>query len=246
MFLNINMLCTANVLYAFAESSIIGKIIVIGLVLGSVIVWTFMISKRAELKDYERQNDKFYHAYNRHDNPLTLYQQNNTFHGSPAYAIYENSCREFTKIIGVGDDDIDLFMGVDPEKDLSISTKQMKYVQNNAESVLADSILILDKNMSFLASASTVAPFLGLLGTVWGVMEAFAGMAATGSALLSEVAPGISSALLTTIVGLIVALPSSIGYNMLGDRIRSETVSLENFVVRLVDDLEQSYLSKGE
>ena len=246
MFFNINMLCTANALYAFVESSIIGKIIVIGLVVGSVVVWTFMIGKSAELKDCERQNEKFYHAFNRHDNPLTLYQQNNTFNGSPAYAIYKNCCIEFTKIIGVNDDDVDLFMGVDPEKDLSISSKQMRYVQNSAESALADSILIMEKNMSVLASASTVAHFLGLLGTVWVVMEAFAGMAATGSALLSEVAPGISSALLTTIVGLIVALPSSIGYNLLGDRIRSETVGLENFVVRLVDGLEQSYVSKGE
>jgi biopolymer transport protein TolQ len=246
MFFSIDMLCTANALYAFAESSIIGKIIVIGLAVGSVVVWTFMISKSAQLKDCDRQNAKFYHAYNRYDNPLTLYQQNKAFNGSPAYGIYVNSCKELTKIIGVNGDDIDLFMGVDPEKELSLSAKQMRYVKNNTESVLADSILILEKNMSVLASASTVAPFLGLLGTVWGVMEAFAGMAATGSALLSEVAPGISSALLTTIVGLVVALPSSIGYNILGDRIRSHTVGLENFVVRLVGDLEQNYLAKGE
>lgn len=246
MILDVNMLCTANALYAFVESSIIGKIIVMGLVFGSVVVWTFMISKRCDLKYYERQNAKFYHAYKRYDNPLTIYYQRTIFEGSPAYDIYVNTCKELSKILGIDDDSVDLFMGVDPEKNLYLSSKQMRYVQNNAESVLADSILILDKNMSVLASASTVAPFLGLLGTVWGVMEAFAGMAATGSALLSEVAPGISSALLTTIVGLIVALPSSIGYNLLSDRIRSQTVGLENFVVLLVGDLEQTYLAKGD
>ena len=83
--------------------------------------------------------------------------------------------------------------------------------------------------MGLLATAVSAAPFLGLLGTVWGVMDAFSGMADSGSAALSAVAPGISGALLTTIIGLIVALPSMIGYNLLSSKIRHIAVQMDNF-----------------
>ena len=95
--------------------------------------------------------------------------------------------------------------------------------------------------MGFLATAVTTAPFLGLLGTVWGVMAAFGGMAAQKSAQLSAVAPGISSALLTTVVGLLVALPSAIGYNLLSNQIRQLCVKTDNFAQELVSDIETHY-----
>ena len=99
--------------------------------------------------------------------------------------------------------------------------------------------------MGLLATAVTAAPFLGLLGTVWGVMEAFSGMAATGSPMLSAVAPGISGALLTTVVGLLVALPSSIGYNMLSNKIRRFCVEMDNFSQELNQDVERYFLHEG-
>ena len=100
--------------------------------------------------------------------------------------------------------------------------------------------------MGLLATAVTGAPFLGLLGTVWGVMDAFKAMAVTGSVMLSEVAPGISGALLTTVVGLLVALPSLIGYNLLSSEIRRMSVAMENFSDELVKDLERHFLRPEE
>ena len=79
---------------------------------------------------------------------------------------------------------------------------------------------------------------------VWGVMDAFGGMAVTGSAMLSAVAPGISSALLTTVVGLLVALPSAIGYNILSDQIRKLSVNMDNFVQEFTADVERHYLQQ--
>ena len=93
-----------------------------------------------------------------------------------------------------------------------------------------------------IASAVTTAPFLGLLGTVWGVMDSFGGMGVTGSAMLSAVAPGISGALLTTVVGLLVALPSAICYNLLSDQIRRLSVEMDNFVQEFMSDIERLYL----
>jgi biopolymer transport protein TolQ len=95
--------------------------------------------------------------------------------------------------------------------------------------------------MGLVATAASTAPFLGLLGTVWGVMEAFGGMALGGTAMLSAVAPGISGALLTTVVGLLVALPSVVGYNLLSDSIRRISVEMDNFVDELMADVERQY-----
>ena len=93
-----------------------------------------------------------------------------------------------------------------------------------------------------MATAVTACPFLGLLGTVWGVMDAFSGMAVAGSAQLSAVAPGIAAALLTTVVGLLVALPSAIGYNILTSRVRELQVRTENFSQELIADIQRNFL----
>jgi len=119
---------------------------------------------------------------------------------------------------------------------------QISSVRNVAERTMADQALLLENSMGLLATAVTTAPFLGLRGTVWGVMDAFGGMAVTGSAMLSAVAPGISGALLTTVVGLLVALPSAIGYNMLSDQIRRLCVEMDNFSQELISDVERQYL----
>ena len=83
--------------------------------------------------------------------------------------------------------------------------------------------------MGYLAAGTTIAPFLGLLGTVWGVLDAFQVMGAKGAVNLSEVAPSLSTAMLTTVVGLVVAIPSVVGYNLLVNRIRRITISLDGF-----------------
>ncbi|MCK5849589.1 MAG: MotA/TolQ/ExbB proton channel family protein, partial [Kiritimatiellae bacterium] len=137
----------------------------------------------------------------------------------------------------------DLFMGGVGTSQKTLSELQMSAVRNVAERELADQVLLLENNMGILATATTTAPFLGLLGTVWGVMEAFGGMASAGGSSLSEVAPGISGALLTTVVGLLVALPSAVGYNILSDIIRRVTVEMDNFSQEMVSDMERHYLS---
>ena len=96
--------------------------------------------------------------------------------------------------------------------------------------------------MGILATAVNASPFLGLLGTVWGVMEAFTGMAMVGTATLSAVAPGIAAALLTTVMGLLVALPSAIGYNLLAGQIAELQVQTSNFSKEFMDRVQTSFL----
>jgi biopolymer transport protein TolQ len=92
--------------------------------------------------------------------------------------------------------------------------------------------------MIFLASIVSGAPFIGLLGTVWGVMEAFSSVAAQQNAGIPQLAPGVSGAMLATIAGLIVAIPSVFGYNLLLGNTRSMVTELENFSSSLADRIE--------
>ena len=89
--------------------------------------------------------------------------------------------------------------------------------------------------LTFLATTGSTTPFIGLLGTVWGIMNAFRGIGATGSASLAVVAPGIAEALITTAAGLAAAIPAVIAYNYFLSRARSMTVEMEDFSEELID-----------
>jgi biopolymer transport protein ExbB/TolQ len=236
------MFPVAGVNFAWVNSNPSGKFIVVLLLVGSVFAWSVMLVKIKELLAANRSSRQFVAAYRKEGDPVGLFLKRRTFIASPLHTIYLAACNE----IGVGleargIDPQDLFLGGVGSTDRGLDKSHINAVRNVSERTVADQAMILENNMGFLATATTTAPFLGLLGTVWGVMEAFAGMAAKGSAMLSAVAPGISGALLTTVVGLIVALPSAIGYNMLSDRIRRLTVQMDNFAQELVADIERHY-----
>jgi biopolymer transport protein ExbB/TolQ len=97
--------------------------------------------------------------------------------------------------------------------------------------------------MIILATAVSGAPFIGLLGTVWGVMETFADVAKAGSASLAAMAPGVSAALITTVTGLLVAIPAMFGYNYLVTTVRGMIVGLDNFAAELTSAFEHRYVS---
>ena len=101
-----------------------------------------------------------------------------------------------------------------------VSEEQIIAIEAVMESQISKEITSLESGVSFLATVVSVCPFLGLFGTVWGVMLSFVGMAQAGSADIAAMAPGIASALLTTVVGLVVAIPSVIGYNMITGMIK--------------------------
>jgi biopolymer transport protein ExbB/TolQ len=120
----------------------------------------------------------------------------------------------------------------------------MEHVKRAMENVVAQESLKLESGLIWLAVASNGAPFLGLLGTVWGVMSTFAGIAQQGSATMAAMAPGVSAALITTVAGLLVAIPSMFGYNGLVHSLRVFTVGLDNFAQELVSKMESEFLEE--
>ncbi|MCF7818703.1 MAG: MotA/TolQ/ExbB proton channel family protein [Kiritimatiellales bacterium] len=232
---------------AFLDSSFSGKAIVIILGFGSAGAWTIMITKGWQLKLAGNATAAFLAAFRTERNPTALFTKREEYRGSPLNTIYKAGCNALGgELQAHGIDPDDLLMGdLTSESHRRLNRSQMETLRAVVDRNVADEVLNLEEQMGLLATAVSAAPFLGLLGTVWGVMEAFSGMAQSGSAALSAVAPGISAALLTTIVGLLVALPSMIGYNLLSAKIRQISVQMDNFSQEFVSAIQNSYVIEG-
>lgn len=130
---------------------------------------------------------------------------------------------------------IEVKEGESPEQ---LRAARVEHVVNALQRALANRTLGYESSMIFLATIVSGAPFFGLLGTVWGVMDAFGAIGVQSSATLQNLAPGVSGALLTTVAGLCVAIPSVFGYNYLLSRTKVLVTELENFASSLADVIE--------
>ena len=125
-----------------------------------------------------------------------------------------------------------------------VSLKSVEHIKGLIESAVARESVALESGIILLAIAVSGAPFMGLLGTVWGVMEVFSAAAQEGNASLTTVAPGVAAALATTVAGLMVAIPSMFGYNWLVHNLRVATVEMDNFAQELSAKIEAEYLQE--
>jgi len=105
---------------------------------------------------------------------------------------------------------------------------------------VSEEVAKLERNMNWLATTATVSPFIGLFGTVWGIIDAFHGLGTAGAATLRAVAPGISEALITTAAGLFAAIPAVIFYNLLNNQIREFGSRMDDFTLELLNAVERS------
>lgn len=230
------------VLDTFLISDAVGKVIVVALVLASIVAWCIMLAKHLELRRVERSDRDFHRAFDRQENPLEIYVRGPAHPDSPMARVYDKACqalkREFETQAHKQHrtlDRIDLLQ----EK---LSALQIDSIRKVGECEAANQILLIEDQMSWLGTVYTTAPMMGLFGTVWGVMAAFHGMGQHGTPNIAAVAPGISSAMLTTVVGLMVAIPSAAGCNKLNEKIRFLGIQLENFPEEFAAKLQQAFL----
>ena len=240
--ISFSLLPLADFLYAYRVSGFLsGKLIIYILLAASVVSWTVMVTKWIELKQAQLETKRFLQAFRREQHPLGLFLRKQKFSGSPLFMIYESACQNLGIELDARGTDTELFhSGL--ESKTSLNLMQLGAVRNAAERQIADQQLLIESKMGFLSTAVSASPLLGLLGTVWGVLDSFSQMAIQGVANLSAVAPGIASALLTTVVGLLVAIPSSIGYNMLIAKIRVMAVQMDNYADEFMAQLQRTFI----
>ena len=234
----------SGIVYAFLESTFEGKLVLLVLFVGSIFSWSVMITKIRVLNFAKKQSEAFMELFRHDRQPLQIFEQELNFEGSPLYQIYKAGCDELCfQLLGstVVDETFKARLQMAPR----ITASQMRSIKVAMERAVGESALELESQMIILSTAVSGAPFVGLLGTVWGVMDAFGGIAAAGTANLAAMAPGVSGALITTVTGLLVAIPAMFGYNFLVTSVRSMIVSCDNFAAELASELDHRYVSHG-
>ena len=220
----------SGLLNYFFLSNSAGQLIILALGLFSAIAWTVMLSKYMELQNLRKLNRKFQTDLNQAPSLLNLAREV-TFNESVPFAAL------------VGDATHAYFRAVEIDSASRDRENAIDHSENALRRAVAQQSILYENKMVLLASIVTGAPFMGLLGTVWGVMDAFGAIALESSASLQKLAPGVAGALLTTVAGLLVAIPSVFGYNFLLSLTKKCVIDLENFASLVADriELEDTY-----
>jgi biopolymer transport protein TolQ len=234
----------SGLVYAFLECTPEGKLILVTLFIASIFSWSVMVTKFRYLKFCQRQNARFLDLFHQDRQPLRIFEAGVEFEGSNIYEIYESGSDELCFQM-LGSTEVDETFAARVKVADKITPAQMRAVQAAMERAVGESALKLESQMIVLSTAVSGAPFLGLLGTVWGVMDAFTGIAMAGNANLAAMAPGISGSLITTIIGLLVAIPAMFGYNFLVTTVRSMLVQADNFAAEFASEIEHRFVELG-
>lgn len=232
---------TGGLIYAFENCTLPGKLVLLSLFIASLLSWTVMATKFKQLKRAKDRRDDFLSAFRGNRLPLSLYEAQARFRGTPVFTVYQDGCEELCLQM-LGSAEVDETFAARLETAPRISPAQMGVVKTAMERSVGESALALEARMVLLSTVVSGAPFLGLLGTVWGVMETFGDVAQAGKANLAAMAPGVSAALITTVTGLIVAIPAMFGHNYLISSLRGMVVELELFAAELASVFEHKYV----
>jgi biopolymer transport protein TolQ len=219
--------------YAIENATTEGKATVIVLLGLSLFSWTIILTKFWQLRIARKAAKKFFDAYASTRDPLDIKKRGDEFDGAPAYALYERGAEELAYQLEKNP--------VTVKGERRISPSSFESVKVVLEEAAAAQAMALEKGMIVLSTAVAGGPFIGLLGTVWGVMSTFAGIAASNSASLTAMAPGVAAALVATVTGLLVAIPAMFAYNFMVTTIRTITQELDGFASRYANQIEHVY-----
>jgi biopolymer transport protein TolQ len=243
--------------YAIQNATMEGKITVLALLVLSLFSWTIIITKVRQLLIASAATKKFMAAYSATRDPLDIQRkgEDKTFEGAPAYQLYIRGADELAYHLKNNPVVVNAApFNIDPRAQhtntdflakstrVKISMASFDAVKVILEEAAGSEAIALEKGMIVLSTAVAGGPFIGLLGTVWGVMSTFAGIAASHAATLTAMAPGVAAALVATVTGLLVAIPAMFGYNFMVTTIRHLTQELDGFASRYANHIEHVYV----
>lgn len=234
-------LASSGVYYAFENSDWVGKGIVLLMLVGSIVAWSIMFEKWISLKRMLSSSDQFIKSFRKKESFIMAMAEAKRNSG-PAARIYLATLEKILEIYGMNEAKAGAMAATGARPEVVLGKAQIALVRATIDKELSEQIKILESRMGMLATCVSAAPFFGLFGTVWGVMLAFSSLAEKGRAEISSLAPGVAGALLTTVAGLVVAIPSLIGYNLLTALINSLIADLENFADQMLAQLQVEQL----
>ena len=207
-----------SILTLFFRADPIVKFVIIGLFTSSIWSWAIIINKIKMIRKMNNVTKKFEDLFWSTSSLEDLYTKTESKNDNPMIAIFNKSMIEWLKL-----------------RNSKIKDKIENRLNNVLVSSINNEITKLEKNMIFLASLGSAAPFVGLFGTVWGIMNSFQAIGITKNTSLAVVAPGIAEALFATALGLIAAIPAVIAYNKLSSVFDNYSTRLETFAQEFVN-----------
>jgi len=206
----------------FTDLNPVILVVVSLLVFFSVVSWAIIVFKLFQIAAARKNSRKFLDFFWEIKDFAKIQERLSDFRRCPSAAVFEEGHREIRHFIDSG-------TGEGEAPRLSADIGGIGNVERSLRKVAANETDRLERNLNFLATTGSTTPFIGLFGTVWGIMIAFRNIGATGSTSLDIVAPGISEALITTAIGLAVAIPAVIGFNYLQGRIKVLVGEIDSF-----------------
>jgi len=213
-----------------AETGPVAKSVLLLLLLFSVISWAIILSKWSVLRRARVQSGRFLRAFRKAQRLQDVSAVSEQFRPSPLVAVFEGGFQEYRR------------QGGNPGG----AVNNLTAVQRAMQIAASEELTRFERNLPWLAITGAVTPFIGLFGTVWGIIDAFHGLGTAGAATLRAVAPGISEALITTAAGLAAAIPAVIAYNLIGSSIREFAARGDDFALEMLNAIErQQPASRG-
>ena len=238
------MLIADSLVNGFLGSNLMGQGIVVLQLVASLVMVATIIGKAKELGFLGRTTRRFLRDFSTCRDVLEYYLQRRPTATSGIEGIYRETCERLLKMLTP--DVRSLLVGRQSgDAAAALTAREIELVRGTCEHVLDEEEIRVEHGMGVVSTIVTFTPMLGLLGTVWGVLDAFAEMGAAGSANLATIAPSISAALVTTVVGLLIAIPGVIAYNRMNATIRNLISDMEGFADELIGRIACEFQGRG-
>ena len=206
------------------QSAALPRVVMGILMIFSLVSWAIIFSKWAVFRRVRAANRVFLRAFRKAANLEAVALASEQFRRSPLVTVFDFGYTEVAR-----------------QMKTRGSVTNPVALERTLQLGMSEELTRLERNMSLLATTATVSPFIGLFGTVWGIIDAFQQLSTAGAASLRAVAPGISEALITTALGLAAAIPAAIFYNTFGTSIKEFGARMEDFMLEFMNMLDRSF-----
>jgi biopolymer transport protein TolQ len=206
------------------ETGPVAKFVLLTLLAFSLVSWAIILSKWSLLRRARVQSGRFVRAFRKAQRLQDVSAVADQFRPSPLVAVFRGGFEEYRRQTG----------------NPGTTVRSLLSIQRAMQIAASEEITRLERNVPWLAITGAVTPFVGLFGTVWGIIDAFHGLGTAGAATLRAVAPGISEALITTAAGLAAAIPAVIAFNLVGNSIREFAARGDDFTLEVLNAVERS------
>jgi len=216
---NVSLLAVAlggEVVSLIWQSGAVAKLVIVILLFFSLLSWSIILAKWGWFRRSRVQSSRFLRAYRKAQRLQDIAAVAEQFTPSPLIAVFQAGYEELRK------------------------GGKVSAVQRACAIATSEELTRMERRMPWLATTAAVTPFIGLFGTVWGIIDAFQGLGTAGAATLRAVAPGISEALITTAAGLFAAIPAVIAYNLLNNSIREFGSRMDDFTLEFMNSVERT------